>query len=641
MGALRARFERLPGSLKFGALLLPFVLLPLVLSSDYHMQVAIDTLIYMLLAIGLNIAVGWAGLLDLGYVAFFGFGAYMFAWLASDHFDQHWQIQWLLPVVIVATALLGFLVGLPSRRLTGDYLAIVTLFFLQIFVTLLLNADRLNLPFREGATNLTRGPNGISDLDPLTLFGWKLETIDELFYFILGAFALVFVALAFVNDSRTGRAWRALREDTLAAEQLSMPVNRLKLLAFAMGAGVGGLTGAVFAAEQSSIFPVDIDIPRLITLYAMVILGGLGSLPGVVVGAIVINLSLEALKTPENASWIFFLVLLVALPFVIRPFSRWLVVVVGTIAFGFVVRGLANVFWDGGTNGTVPGLARVDGWVDAWVLSPADITDLGKIAYLLLVASILGLTLVHGWWRTLGFIPVLYLAVCVWENVMVAQPAVSRYILIGAMLVALMASRPQGLFGSAQSGDRLMAERLLELKRVSKAFGGLKVIDELDLHVDEGEIVSVIGPNGAGKTTLFNVITGIYPPDGGEVLLDGRSLLGLEPHEICNRGIARTFQTLRLFLNMTVKENVMAAAYGRTRAGVVRSIFRTPGQRREEREIHALAEEKLGFFGQRLMGYRWNQPAYSLSYANRRRLEIARATATGRACSSSTSPRPG
>jgi len=170
--------------------------------------------------------------------------------------------------------------------------------------------------------------------------------------------------------------------------------------------------------------------------------------------------------------------------------------------------------------------------------------------------------------------------------------------------------------------------RILELKRVSKAFGGLQVIDGLDLHVDEGEIVSVIGPNGAGKTTLFNLITGVYAPDHGEILLDGRSLVGLAPHKITRRGIARTFQTLRLFLNMTVKENVMAAAYGHTKARVWQSILRTPGARREERAIHELAEDKLGFFGQRLMGYRWNQPAYSLSYANRRRLEIARATAT-------------
>jgi ABC-type branched-subunit amino acid transport system ATPase component len=173
-----------------------------------------------------------------------------------------------------------------------------------------------------------------------------------------------------------------------------------------------------------------------------------------------------------------------------------------------------------------------------------------------------------------------------------------------------------------------MAEALLDLRKVGKSFGGLLVIDELDLGVQSGEIVSVIGPNGAGKTTLFNLITGLFRPDEGDIVFEGQSLVGLEPHEITQRGIARTFQTLRLFLNLTVKENVMAAAYGHTRAGIVRSILRTPGMRREEREIERLAEERLSFFGQRLMGYRWDQPAYSLSYANRRRLEIARATAT-------------
>ena len=173
-----------------------------------------------------------------------------------------------------------------------------------------------------------------------------------------------------------------------------------------------------------------------------------------------------------------------------------------------------------------------------------------------------------------------------------------------------------------------MPERLLDLRGISKSFGGLACITDLDLHVDQNEIVSVIGPNGAGKTTLFNLITGVYAPDAGEIDFAGESLLGLEPHQIVGRGVARTFQSLRLFLNMTVKENVMAAAYSHTRAGIFRSILRTPGMRREEREISKLAEERLAFFGDRLMGYRWNQPAYSLSYANRRRLEIARATAT-------------
>jgi branched-chain amino acid transport system ATP-binding protein len=172
------------------------------------------------------------------------------------------------------------------------------------------------------------------------------------------------------------------------------------------------------------------------------------------------------------------------------------------------------------------------------------------------------------------------------------------------------------------------AAPVLELHGVSMAFGGLWVIDGLDFEVREGEIVSVIGPNGAGKTTLFNLVTGIYEPTAGDIRFEGSSIVGLEPHQITKRGIARTFQTLRLFLNMSVRENVMAAAYAHTKAGVFRAMVRTPGQRREERAIRELAQQKLAFFGDRLMGYRWDQPAYSLSYANRRRLEIARATAT-------------
>ena len=173
----------------------------------------------------------------------------------------------------------------------------------------------------------------------------------------------------------------------------------------------------------------------------------------------------------------------------------------------------------------------------------------------------------------------------------------------------------------------IAAQPMLELRGVSKSFGGLRVIDDLDLAVTPREIVSVIGPNGAGKTTLFNLITGIYRPDAGDILFEGESIVGLPPHKITNRGLARTFQTLRLFLNMSVKENVMAATYGHTRASIIESMLRLPRARREERETNQFAEEKLAFFGQRLVGYRWMQPAYSLSYANRRRLEIARATA--------------
>jgi branched-chain amino acid transport system ATP-binding protein len=169
---------------------------------------------------------------------------------------------------------------------------------------------------------------------------------------------------------------------------------------------------------------------------------------------------------------------------------------------------------------------------------------------------------------------------------------------------------------------------LLELDRLALSFGGLHALRDLELHVDEREVVSVIGPNGAGKTTVFNVITGVYTPDGGDVRLAGQSLVGMTPYKITRRGVARTFQSLRLFLNMSVIENVMAATYGGTKAMPWESILRLPRHRREEREVRELAQDVLSFFGQRLAGYRWDQPAYSLSYANRRRLEIARALAT-------------
>ncbi len=169
---------------------------------------------------------------------------------------------------------------------------------------------------------------------------------------------------------------------------------------------------------------------------------------------------------------------------------------------------------------------------------------------------------------------------------------------------------------------------LLELDQVSLSFGGLSALTELDLHVEEHEIVSVIGPNGAGKSTVFNVISGVYEPNAGEVRLGGERISGKRPYKITQLGVARTFQSLRLFQNMSVKENVKSATYGNTKASPVESILRLPRARREEKEVDALAEEVLSFFGQRLTGYRWEQPAYVLSYANRRRLEIARALAT-------------
>lgn len=169
---------------------------------------------------------------------------------------------------------------------------------------------------------------------------------------------------------------------------------------------------------------------------------------------------------------------------------------------------------------------------------------------------------------------------------------------------------------------------MLEIRDLTKSFGGLRAINGLDITVDEGEVVSVIGPNGAGKTTFFNLVTGMESPDEGSIIFEGQDLVGLRPNQILGIGLARTFQNVRLFPAMTVLENVKVGQHTRTRAGLLRAIFKTPGQRREEAEIDERAKEVLGFFGSRLVGYRYDQLSLVLSYANRRRLEIARAMAT-------------
>ena len=169
---------------------------------------------------------------------------------------------------------------------------------------------------------------------------------------------------------------------------------------------------------------------------------------------------------------------------------------------------------------------------------------------------------------------------------------------------------------------------LLEIRGLQVTFGGLDALSSLDFHVSDGEIVSVIGPNGAGKTTFFNAISGMVSPTEGEILFDGQSVLGLDPNQITEMGIARTFQNVRLFPNMTVVENLMVSQHCRTSQLFIGALFQTKAFKKEEREIRERAEEILAFFGTRLTGYRLDQPAFALSYANRRRLEIARAMAT-------------
>jgi branched-chain amino acid transport system permease protein len=422
--------------------------LPLYLSEGDLFSYGLYTLLYAVLALGLNIVVGFAGLLDLGYIAFYGFGAYSYALLSSNHYGIHWQAEASIPVVVVATALVGLVLGFTSRRLLGDYLAIVTLFFGQAFVAFTNNANP-----KVAGTGLTGGPNGIPGVDPMNLFGYELHSTKQYTYLLLIVFALAATGLFFLNQSRTGRAWRALREDPLAAETMSMPVNRLKLMAFAFGAATAGLCGAIFAAVQTGTVPGNFDISLLITIYAIVILGGLGSISGVVIGAIVINVSFQFLAPsndhPELKRWLFYgtILLLVAR---IRPWTRAAFVLAGTAVFGGVAHWLVGSAAPSWTAGSAVDAGSAGDAIRDWVIIPRGHAAFHTIAYIALVGAIVALSQLRGWWRSAGLIPTLYLVAVVWENVLVEQPAVTRLILFGALLIALMNARPQGLLGTAR-----------------------------------------------------------------------------------------------------------------------------------------------------------------------------------------------
>src|ERR1700719_4286346 len=310
-------------------------LLPSVGLGGFQLQVGIDALVIALLAVGLNIVVGWAGLLDLGYIAFFGFGAYGFALLSSAQIGSagiHLPYYLSLPIVMIAAALLGLGVGLPSRRLIGDYLAIVTLFFGEAFVEFTNNV----VPSKLG------GPNGITGIDPIRAFGWQLVSNYGYYYLLVIALVVTMAVLRLVERSRTGRAWRAVREDPLAAASMTIPVNRVKLAAFAAGAVVAALAGTIYAAQQASVFPTDFDTPILILIYAGLILGGAGSIAGAAVGALVVMITYDGLlRSSAEAGYLFYGLILLTLLVKLRPWRRLALVLAATVALGYAVHAIA------------------------------------------------------------------------------------------------------------------------------------------------------------------------------------------------------------------------------------------------------------------------------------------------------------
>ncbi len=256
-------------------------------------------LLYIMLALGLNIVVGFAGLLDLGYIAFYAVGAYLYALLASPHFGIHWSAWAILPLGALVAGIFGAVLGAPLLRLRGDYLAIVTLGFGEI-VRIFMN--NLNAP-----VNITNGPQGISQIDPVSLAGFPLsKTLNVfglaipstyLYYYLFLIFSLLIVFVSIrLEDSRIGRAWVAIREDEIAAKACGVNTRNIKLLAFAMGATFGGVAGGLFASFQEFVSPESFSLMESIIVLCMVVLGGMGNIPGVILGALLLSILPEALR---------------------------------------------------------------------------------------------------------------------------------------------------------------------------------------------------------------------------------------------------------------------------------------------------------------------------------------------------------
>ena len=559
--------------------------------------------IYIVLALGLNIVVGAAGLLDLGYVAFYAVGAYTSAKLTVTF---GWNMWAALPLAITLAMAAGVLLGAPTLRLRGDYLAIVTLGFGEIVRIVAQNSASLGE---------ARGFSAIPHPSPVLGTEFQFEALPY-YYLALAAIVLAVTVSVQLNRSRVGRAWAAIREDEDAAEACGVPTFKMKLWAFAMGASTGGLGGWLLASKQSSINPDGFPFLLSVLFLAGVVLGGMGSIPGVMLGAFTIAFLPEYLRNVPAGETIVSALNRMTGGTVVDP-AEYRVLLFG---IGLVVMMIFR------PQGILPSRRRAAELAEATpttaLAATPEVTDSSPEA-----APSEGTTAVPD------------------------QPE---------SLAAAPDAVPEG-------------EPVLELDGVTMEFGGVTAMNKVSLVVRSGEIFGIIGPNGAGKTTLFNCVTGVYRPTDGDIRLSGRTVVGRKPSEICHAGAARTFQNIRLFPNMSALENAQVGADSRHRTSVPGALTapivaamllpyamvrrrrprnerddpkprgrrsRVPGrfrQRgpgtetavprhwREERQGRDDSRRLLEFVG---VGGRAQDTARNLPYGDQRRLEIARALAT-------------
>jgi branched-chain amino acid transport system ATP-binding protein/branched-chain amino acid transport system permease protein len=477
----------------------------------YWISVADTALLFALLAIGMGLVMGIAGQVNLAQIAFFGTGAYVTAILTTRSGYGFWVAGLL---ALLATVLVGLVVGTPALRIQSHYLGIVTLGLAVAFVDWITNAP------------VTGGDSGISGIPAPPLFGIDLSSQYLYYYLELIVLAGGLAFGLFVVRTPLGRRMRAMRDDALAASASGAEIGVLRMIAFVLASVYGGAAGVLYAGLIHYVAPETFSIANMFLLLAMVIIGGRQSLAGCVAGAVGLTIVQQELVNLAARA---------------------------QLGYGLVVV-LVVVFAPTGLAG-IP--ARVSRWVTRRRSGPS----------------------------------------------MVLEPF-----------------RP--LPSAVASGSGV----LLEVSGLVKRFRGVTAVDGVSLSVRHGEILGVVGPNGSGKTTLFNVISGLYRPTSGRVELDGQVISGLRPYRISRLGVARTFQHLRLFRDLTARENLLVTLDRTRTAWSWRYVVWPFGVWRHERALRLRAAELLARFG--LAQFAGARPA-ALPYGIQRRLELARAMAAG------------
>ena len=554
------------------------LLFPFVITSPYYVHLVATIAIFAIVALGLDIVFGYTGEVSLGHSALFGIGAYTSGVLA---FQLGIGFLPSIPFAIVVAAAFGAVLALPALRVTGPYLAMVTLAFGTI-IQILINE----------MTFLTNGPLGISVRAPV-YYDWrewggvfdmslaKMRNVQN-YYVDAVALLITLVVVTRIVASRWGRAFEALRDSPIASDCMGVSVYKHKVLAFVVSAGLAGLAGSLFAYSEQYIAPNNFSFDLSITFLLAVTMGGRKSRTGPIVGAAIVvflpNLLADIVLFRELA---------------------------GVIAAVAVVAGGIKMVRDPESRArtAIPVALCVAFFVFALTLEK--ITDFKLTVFGAMILFVV-YYLPDG---IFGFLR---------QGVASVRPGWVR-------MHEMIEVKGDEASAWAATPPRVESGRpLLEVRRLLMQFGGLKALDNVDIAVMPGTIHGLIGPNGSGKSTTMNVLTGIYAPTGGEVLFEGTPISGLAPAAIAAKGVARTFQNVQLFAELTLIENVMVGLHHTYAGSMAEVVLATPRSVREEARARVRAASLLRFVGLEALA---NEEARNLPYGKQRLLEIARALA--------------